>query len=148
MIKNERQYRISKAQASRFRRTLEELQQGGRAAEGLHPRIAQAQIDAVASQLTDLEDEIQDYEALRRGEFQVGQLVLVDELATMLIKARIANRLSQKDLAQRLGLKEQQIQQYEATDYTSASLRRLQEVAHALGVEQDRDFQPSASREP
>ncbi len=144
MIKNERQYRITKAQASRFRRTLEEIQQGRAISDRVHPRIVQAQIDAVASQLADLEADIQEYEALQRGEFQVGQLVFVDELATMLIKARIANRLSQKDLAQRLNLKEQQIQQYEATDYTSASLRRLQEVAHALGVEHDRDVQQSA----
>lgn len=144
MIKNERQYRITKAQASRFRRTLEEIQQGRGISDRVHPRIVQAQIDAVASQLADLEADIQEYEALQRGEFQVGQLVFVDELATMLIKARIANRLSQKDLAQRLNLKEQQIQQYEATDYTSASLRRLQEVAHALGVEHGRDVQQSA----
>ena len=41
---------------------------------------------------------------------------------------------SQKDLAQRLGLKEQQIQRYEATGYASASLARIQEIIEALGV--------------
>ena len=35
---------------------------------------------------------------------------------------------------QRLGLKEQQIQRYEATDYASASLTRTREVAGALGA--------------
>ena len=39
MIKNERQYRITKAQADGLSRTLESL--GGRA-EGVHPLIAKA----------------------------------------------------------------------------------------------------------
>ena len=42
--------------------------------------------------------------------------------------------LSQKDLAEKLGLKEQQIQRYEATDYESASLSRLLEISDALGL--------------
>ena len=59
---------------------------------------------------------------------------MVAELPTVLIKARIAQGLSQKDLAERLGLQEQQIQRYEATDYASASLTRIREVVSALGV--------------
>ena len=51
------------------------------------------------------------------------------------IKARIAQGLSQKDLAERLKLKEQQIQRYEATDYASASLNRIKEVVTALGID-------------
>jgi HTH-type transcriptional regulator / antitoxin HigA len=38
-------------------------------------------------------------------------------------------------LADRLGLKEQQIQRYEATDYASASLARVIEISEALGLE-------------
>ena len=61
-------------------------------------------------------------------------LSVVAELPTVLIKARIAQGLSQKDLAERIGLKEQQIQRYEATDYASASLNRIKEVVSALGA--------------
>ncbi|MDQ3702081.1 MAG: helix-turn-helix transcriptional regulator, partial [Chloroflexota bacterium] len=43
--------------------------------------------------------------------------------------------LSQKELARRLGLKEQQIQRYEARRYAGASLERVQAVADALGVQ-------------
>ena len=52
----------------------------------------------------------------------------------ILIKARIAQGLSQKELAERIGLKEQQIQRYEATDYASANLSRIKEVVSAFGV--------------
>lgn len=144
MIKNERQYRISKTQVSRFQHTLDGLQRGSSSPGDLHPRIMQAQIDAVRSQLTDLEEEIREYEALKRGEFQLEHLMVINDLATLLIKARIASGWSQRELAQRVGIKEQQVQQYEATDYQSASLHRLQEVAQALGVKSASDLRRTA----
>lgn len=132
MIKNERQYRITKTQVSRFQESLDSLQHRSNEAERVHPRIAQVQRDAVQSQLADLEHELREYESLKRGGFQLAELDHIAELPTLLIKARIAQGLSQRDLAERLGVKEQQIQRYEATDYVSASLGRIQEVASAL----------------
>ena len=43
--------------------------------------------------------------------------------------------MSQKDLAERIGLKEQQIQRYEATDYASANLARIKEIVGAFGLD-------------
>ena len=132
MIRNERQYRITKSQAARLARTLDNLQQRQDNPAGVHPRIAEAQEDAVRSQLTDLERELHEYEQLKAGDFEIGDLRMVGELPTLLIKARIARGLSQRELAARVGLKEQQIQRYEATEYASASLSRIKEVAGAL----------------
>ena len=134
MIKNERQYRITKAQAARFAKTLERLRQGSGGTGKVHPRIVQAQADAIRSQLEDLEREMREYETLRAGGYKLEKLSVVDELATVLIKARIGQGLSQKELAERIGVKEQQIQRYEATDYATASLARIREVASALGA--------------
>ena len=64
----------------------------------------------------------------------MDSLKLVADLPSILIKARIAQGLSQKELADRIGLKEQQIQRYEATDYASANLARIKEVVNAFGV--------------
>ena len=133
MIKNERQYRITKAQVQRFAQTLHSLKQRSDETEEIHPLIAKAQEDAVRSQLSDLENELREYESLKAGDFPTDELSVVAELPTVLIKARIARGLSQKDLAERLGLQEQQIQRYEATDYASASLTRIKEVVGALG---------------
>jgi HTH-type transcriptional regulator / antitoxin HipB len=41
----------------------------------------------------------------------------IEDLPTTLIKARIASGLTQKDLAERIGVQEQQIQRYEANHY-------------------------------
>jgi len=54
------------------------------------------------------------------------------ELPTVLIRARIAQNLSQRELGELIGLKEQQIQRYESEQYASASLARLKEIADAL----------------
>ena len=51
-----------------------------------------------------------------------------------MIKARIALGMTQKDLAEKLGMKEQQIQRYEANQYSSAGFQRLAEIATALDV--------------
>ena len=135
MIKNERQYRITKAQASRFSEAQRELE--GETAEGLemHPLLFKARKDAVRSQLADLEDELRDYERLKSGDFEFGELESVSQVPRLLIRARIARGLSQKSLAGRLGLKEQQIQRYEASEYASASLARIRSVAEVLGGE-------------
>ena len=132
MIKNERQYKITKAQADRFSQTLKRLEMNTDEGQRVHPLIAKARRDAVRSQLVDLEKELAEYEALKKGEFRMDGLNVVAGLPDVLIKARIAQGLTQKELAERMGLKEQQIQKYEASDYASASFARIREVADAL----------------
>jgi transcriptional regulator with XRE-family HTH domain len=132
MIKNERQYRITKAQASHFADALKKL--GGKPAEQLHPLLRQAQIDAVRSQYADLQASIDEYESLQRERPAVIEALSLAELPRALIRARIALGLSQKDLADKMTLKEQQLQRYEATEFAAASLTRIREVADALGV--------------
>lgn len=51
-----------------------------------------------------------------------------------LIVARIAKGYSQRDLAWRLGVKEQQVQRYEADRYSSISLKNYARIAALLGV--------------
>ena len=51
------------------------------------------------------------------------------------IEARIAARLTQRELAERLGVPEQQVQRWEANEYAGVGLDRLQTIADALGVQ-------------
>jgi transcriptional regulator with XRE-family HTH domain/Zn-dependent peptidase ImmA (M78 family) len=134
MISNERQYRITKAAAEKFKQLVDELDTRAPAPKGMHPRLVNAQREAAQSQLDELLEEIAEYERLKTGNVPVIQLDSLDELPDGLIKARIASGLSQKDLAERLNLKEQQIQRYEADRYASASLQRIVEIAHAIGI--------------
>jgi transcriptional regulator with XRE-family HTH domain len=131
MIKNERQYRMTKAKIAELSQSLTEVLENTVG----DPRLRRAEEDGLRSLIAELQDQVEEYEALIAGERPVLVLESFDELPQALIKARIASGLSQKDLAERLGLKMQQIQRYEATDYASASLERLQEVVRALGIQ-------------
>ena len=134
MITNERQYRITRNKAKRFARAIKEFDANARERSDVHPRLIQAERDAIESQLADLREELAEYERLQSADVSVITEVSIDGLADGLIKARIAGGLSQRGLAECLGLKEQQIQRYEAERYASASYKRLCQVAHALGV--------------
>lgn len=65
-------------------------------------------------------------------------LEAVGDLPKTLIRARIASGITQEGLAHRLGVKTQQIQRYEATEYESASFARIRKVVQALGLRMPR----------
>ena len=134
MITNERQYKITKRKERSFHEAIGRFDAQGSGTSGVHPRIRQAEREAMESQLDDLRAELAEYDRLKAADLSVITTASVEELADGLIKARIAAGLSQRVLAQRLGVKEQQIQRYEAERYASASYRRLCQVSHALGV--------------
>ena len=140
MITNERQYRITRKKAFSFAHAIEEFDDKSDERTDVHPRLLQAEREAMESQLADLREELEEYEQLKSAELSVISVASFEELADGLIKARIAGRLSQRALAQRLKLKEQQIQRYEAERYASASYQRLCQVARALEVRIENDI--------
>ena len=133
MIKNEKQYRIAKAQARRFEDALAELSSQERPGN-VSPRLWKAQRDAAESQWEELSQEVSAYEKLNFSKNKELVLETVEDLPKTLIRARIAAGMTQEGLAQRLGVKAQQVQRYEATEYESASFARILKVIQALGL--------------
>ena len=133
MITNEKQYRSTRLQVDKFRRALAGL--GTNADPTLPAALLKAQRDALESQIAELVSEAALYDRLRSGQITRFEADGLGELPDILIQARIARGMSQKDLAAFLGVKEQQIQRYEAERYRSASLDRLMEISDALGVQ-------------
>lgn len=140
MIKNEKQYRITKAQARRFEEALAEIARQQRPSN-ISPRLWQAQHDAAQSQLQELQEQIDAYERLHMGKSKELVLAAVEDLPKTLIRARIASGMTQEGLAHRLGVKTQQIQRYEATEYKSASFARVLKVVQALGLKMPKPAQ-------
>ena len=135
MIKNQRQYRITKAQAEKFAIALDGISEGPDEIPEVHPLIRKAQKDALRYQLSELREQLEEYDALQSGSYTIPDLRTIEELPRTLIQTRIGRGLSQKALGELIGVKEQQIQRYEATDYSSASLSRVMEVIAALRLE-------------
>src|SRR5437762_1192893 len=121
MITNEKQYRSARASIERFNEQILDLKAAN---DGVHPALRRAQIAGIESQVAELEELVSDYEALQSGAVTSFEAEGLADLPDILIRARIARGMSQRDLAVFMGVAEQQIQRYEAERYRSASLER------------------------
>ncbi|MDB5709628.1 MAG: hypothetical protein JWL96_1698 [Sphingomonas bacterium] len=131
MITNERQYRSTRAQLDKMRQARLAIDAGDASVPAV---VATAQKAALDSQVEELAEAVDLYDRLRSGEITDFEADGLQQLPDILIQARIARGMSQKELGEYIGVKEQQIQRYEAERYRSASLDRLVEVADALGI--------------
>jgi len=134
MITNERQYRITKAQIEKFKTAIGVFDMKAAAERTKSKILAKAELAALRSEYEILSMQLHEYESLKSGAIEILKASSLEELPTILIRARIAKGLSQRQLAEAMDLREQQIQRYEAEKYASANLQRLAEVANALSL--------------
>ncbi|MHB8289425.1 MAG: helix-turn-helix domain-containing protein [Acidimicrobiales bacterium] len=129
MITNEVQYRVTQAHLAKFEEAAVNL-----AARQDRSKLVQLDLDAVRAQADDQRAEIEEYELLRLGGVLRFAANSLEDLAVLLVKARLARGWTQRQLADALGMAEQQVQCYESTGYRVASWARICDVAAALGV--------------
>lgn len=128
MIKNARQYSGAKRQIGKLE---EALDLSKKFPIEMDKKIYKAMIIGIESQIREIQNEIEEYEKLQK-EKQIPSDTL-NNMGSLLIKARIACQFSQKELAEKVGIAPQQIQKYEANEYKSAKLDRLEDITKALG---------------
>lgn len=134
MIYSDKQYAISESQLGKLRDALEAAQSQEAMTPADQEWLREVQADAIRSQIATLEAELSHYELLKAGEITFAKTHSLENLPAVLVQARIAAGMSQTDLAERLGVKAQQIQRYESSNYSGASLDRLIEVCSLLNV--------------
>lgn len=100
----------------------------------VHPLLPAIEAKMLESLRLELLQQIADYENLRNGEPKSIQVNNLDELPTVLLKARIAAGLSQKELAEKLSLDVSEIKSFEDSNYGHASLACLSKVSEVLQV--------------
>lgn len=145
MIKNNKQLALTKKRIQEFSEAIEKL---NREESKFSPLLAKAQIDALMCQRDELVEQAEEYELLLSGELAIFDVNSISDLPKALIMSRISMGLTQKNLAERLGMKEQQIQRYENTEYSSASFSTLVSIVDALDLKITEDvFLPKDSRE-
>jgi hypothetical protein len=77
-----------------------------------------------------LEEEVEWFERVRRRDF--GIIRDLSEVGTLLIALRIANGLSQRELAEKLGVSEAQVSRDERNEYHAITVDRAQRVLDAM----------------
>jgi transcriptional regulator with XRE-family HTH domain len=137
MIKNDKQYQYSQECARSFQNSIDALDRDEKM-KAEEPNNWQMNRDVKQSHLTALQAEIAEYQKLINCDRSQPLEITVEnfnQLPEALIKARIAAKMSQKELAEILGIEEQKIQEYEETDYQCASFAELLEASAVLAIE-------------
>ena len=131
MIHNEKEYaeainRLTEEndRLSLYRKRLKE--------EGLSAEAVQRVVDPMESFHLQLKEEVESYERLKRRDFD--ELDNFRGFGHMLISLRIAQGITQRELAKRLGVHESQVSRDERNEYFGITLERAMKVLAALHV--------------
>jgi HTH-type transcriptional regulator / antitoxin HigA len=132
---NEKEAREARARISRLSEALHSEHAMEPVVAGLPPEVVSQVSRMMKAERERLTRAVEAYEVAKETQKPTALKALVNqEPGLMLIVARIANGYSQKDLAWRLGVKEQQVQRWEAERYGQISLKNYNRVAALLGV--------------
>ena len=148
-ISTDRQARDAEDAIAELRHALSSDQVLRSIVEGLPPEVVDGVRRSLTTEMAERQQHLLAYQKARGGDFALMRQQAGNDPGSFLIAARIVRGLSQKDLARKLGLREQAIQRWEAERYRSISLLNYQKVAQMLGVRwQMADISPSDGRWP
>jgi DNA-directed RNA polymerase specialized sigma subunit len=130
VIRNEREYKEALSRLEKDREVVE-AQRRALAGSELSEEEVERALGPMLSFHAQLEEEVEWYERVRRREFAVFHDVR--DIGRTLIALRIANGLSQRELAERLGVSEAQVSRDERNEYHGITIERAQRVLEAMG---------------
>jgi HTH-type transcriptional regulator/antitoxin HipB len=131
MIKNEKQYKITQKKLQTLEDEIIRLKNGR---EDLPPRDEMLLVSLLLFQ-KQLEDEVAKYNLVKAITSAVLEERSIDDLPTLLIEYKIHSGMTQKEFSEKIGMKEQQLQRYEAENFNSISFKNLLKIIHAIGLE-------------
>ena len=131
MIKTEQEYNEAKKRLQAEKKMIDDQQVKLKSA-GLTAAQLKLAIDPLISFSLQLEEEIDEYESLMRGNF--SDIINLNGIGRALIALRISKGLKQQELANKLGVQPSQISRDEANEYHGASIEKIQKVLNVLGA--------------
>ena len=137
MIKDDRQYEITKMWAEKFERGRVSLR-ANEEKKKKDPDGWQLLQDSYECQRNKLQAEMAEYEALVKHDPSKPLVIKnpenILEISDVIIKARIGLKITQKELAAICDRTEEEIASYEEKDYQNASFVDVIEVSTVLGI--------------
>ncbi|HIK12338.1 MAG TPA: helix-turn-helix transcriptional regulator [Oscillatoriaceae cyanobacterium M33_DOE_052] len=136
MIKDEKQYKLTQQLVGEFEKSLAAIEKDEHRIKA-DPDGWEIIRGSLKYHVDKLTAEIAEYERLishDRHEPIPLTIENFNDLPQILIKARIAAKLSQKELADLAGITTEQIQRYEDNDYEDASFLEIKFVIDALDI--------------
>jgi len=131
MIRNESEYQEASVRLAEESQRLADHRARLKEA-GLNQDEIKRVIDPMESFHLQLKEEVESYERLKRGEFE--ELENLRGFGHLLISLRIAQGISQRELAKRLNVHESQVSRDERNEYFGITLERAVKILDALNV--------------
>jgi HTH-type transcriptional regulator/antitoxin HigA len=131
MIKNEKQYKISKKLLNEVNENIANLKRD----TTQHPLKIKMMLASALNIQKEMEQDILLYETLKTDKLAILKERLFSDLPSLLIEYKIKSGLTQKEFAAQLGIKEQQLQRYEADNFRSVTFKNLLRFLDAIGLE-------------
>jgi DNA-binding XRE family transcriptional regulator len=129
VIRSEKEYREAVERLRQDEEVLA-LQKDKLEGLGLSEEEVRRALEPMLSFRAQLEEEVGWYERVRRRDF--GIIRDLSAVGTLLIALRIANGLSQRELAEKLGVSESQVSRDERNEYHGITVDRAQKVLDAM----------------
>ena len=130
MIRTEAEYQEALRRMEQDRQTAA-AQRAGLEAAGLTPEQVNLAMEPIRSFHAQLAEEVAWYERTRRRDFPT--LNRLTDLGRLLIALRISRGISQRELAERLGVSEAAVSRDERNEYHKISVDRAQRILDQLG---------------
>ena len=137
MILSDKQLTISVREFHGLRDELDQM----RIRSPAEAREKAAEVLSLRSRMIKLKKDIRAYRSLRRGTVKDVSCNALEDLPSLLVKARIMSHVTQSELARALGAVPQQIQRYESTGYAGVGLGKVIEISRVLGIKVTAKFE-------
>src|SRR6185436_4607082 len=132
MIKNEKQYKISKRKLNELTAQIEKISED----KEKNPLRNQLILASLNSSKDEIENDLLLYESLKKNKGSgVLKERLINELPSLITEFKIMSGLTQKELSEMLNLKEQQLQRYEAENFKGVTFKNLLKFFDLIGLE-------------
>ncbi|MBS2009635.1 MAG: helix-turn-helix transcriptional regulator [Cyanobacteria bacterium SZAS TMP-1] len=131
MMKTEKEYEAAKVQLSKLNE-LYEAQLKDLKSKGLTAAQAQDSLSSSWTYARQCQEEIDLYEKLKKGE--LPPMKHFSTKGKYFVAARIAKGMTQRELADKLGVRESAVSRDERNEYHGMSVEKMERLADALGV--------------
>jgi len=132
MIKNEKQYKITRNKLAEIQQEIVRIKAYHDEELPAEERLILASLNTMKNQM---EEEIAAYDLLKKKKIRERKARRISDLPSVIIEYKIHSGLTQKEFSQKIGMKEQQLQRYEAEDFQSISFKNLMKILQAIGLE-------------
>ncbi len=131
MIRTDAEYAQARTRLLDEKKRLNEHEASMKEA-GLDAAQLKRAMDPLRSFTLQLEEEVESYERMQRGSFD--PIENLSGLGQLLISARVFAGISQRELANRLGVHESQVSRDERNEYRTITVERANRIFEAIGV--------------